>query len=94
MAKTVAGRVLIIPRGVYDDKKTYYMLDMVTFNYISYIAKKTVVGISPLDDTPGEYWMQMTPPPTEESEQDVQDAFDYIFNNGISSTSANIELTT
>lgn len=94
MAKTVAGRVLIIPKGVYDEKETYYMLDMVTFNYISYIAKKTVVGISPLDDTLGEYWMQMTPPPTEESEQDVQDAFDYMFNNGVSSTSDSTESTT
>lgn len=94
MAKTVAGRVLIIPKGVYDEKETYYMLDMVTFNYISYIAKKTVVGISPLDDTSGEYWMQMTPPPTEESEQDVQDAFDYMFNNGVSSTSDSTESTT
>ena len=87
MAKAAAGRVLIIPKGIYDNTATDSMLDMVTFNYISYIAKKTVVGISPLDDTTGEYWMQMTPPPTEESEQEVQDAFDYVFNDGISLTS-------
>ena len=81
-----AGRILIIPRGIYDNTITYSMLDMVTFNYISYIAKKTVVGISPFEDTAGEYWMQMTPPPTEESEQEVQDAYDYVFNNGVSSS--------
>ena len=81
-----AGRVLIIPRGVYDNNVTYNMLDLVSLNYISYIAKKTVMGISPADDTTEEYWMQMTPPPTEEKVQDVQDAFDYVFNGGISST--------
>ena len=69
------------------------MLDMVTFNYISYIAKKTVVGISPIDDGADEYWVQMTPPPTEESEQEVQDAFDYVFNDGVSSTSDNTDST-
>ena len=93
MAKTIAGRILIVPKGIYDSAITYSMLDMVTFNYISYIAKKTVVGISPLDDTTGEYWMQMTPPPTEESEQEVQDAFDYMFNDGVSSTSDDTEST-
>lgn len=85
-----AGRILIIPRGIYDNTVTYYMLDMVTENYISYIAKKTVVGISPLEDAAGEYWMQMTPSPTEESEQEVQDAFDYVFNDGVSSSDSSV----
>ena len=74
---TSAGRVLLIPKGNYDDSATYTMLDMVTVNFSTYVAKKMVSGISPLSDTTEEYWMRMTGDAV--MEQDVQDAFDYVF---------------
>lgn len=74
---TSAGRVLLIPKGKYDNAATYNMLDMVTENFSTYVAKKTATGIAPSSDTTEEYWMQMTGDTV--VEQDVQDAFDYVF---------------
>lgn len=51
-----AGRILIIPKGEYNENETYEMLDLVSYNGVSWIAKKTVVGIAPSD---GEYWHNM-----------------------------------
>lgn len=48
-----AGRILIMPKGAYNASTTYEMLDLVTYNGSAWIAKKTVVGIAPVD---GEYW--------------------------------------
>jgi hypothetical protein len=51
-----AGRILIIPKGNYDASATYEMLDLVNHNGISWIAKKTSVGITPSE---GEYWQAL-----------------------------------
>lgn len=51
-----AGRILIMPKGKYDASKTYEMLDLVNYNGISWIAKKTVTGIAPVE---GEYWQSL-----------------------------------
>ena len=48
-----AGRVLIKPEGDYSPLKTYEMLDYVSYNGSSYIAKKTTTGNLPTDT---EYW--------------------------------------
>lgn len=48
-----AGRILIIPRGNYDENATYEMLDLVNYNGASWLAKKTVTSIAPSE---GEYW--------------------------------------
>lgn len=48
-----AGRVLIKPKGEYSPLKTYEMLDYVSYNGSSYIAKKTTTGNLPTDT---EYW--------------------------------------
>lgn len=48
-----AGRVLIKPEGEYSPLKTYEMLDYVSYNGSSYIAKKTTTGNLP---TNTEYW--------------------------------------
>lgn len=77
MSAASAGRVLIIPRGNYNPIVTYYMLDLVKDGKSSYIAKKTVNGIAPHEDTTEEYWQLMAT--NEDTEQDVQDAFDYVF---------------
>ena len=54
----VAGRILIMPKGAYDESKTYEMLDLVSHNGTSWLAKKTVVGIEP-SDANSEYWHNM-----------------------------------
>lgn len=42
-----AGRILIMPKGAYSASATYEMLDMVSHNGKSWLAKKTVAGIEP-----------------------------------------------
>lgn len=49
-----AGRVLIIPKGEYNNATQYQMLDAVRYNGSLYIAKQTTIGHVPAD---GEYWM-------------------------------------
>lgn len=53
-----AGRILIIPRGDYNRNTTYEMLDLVSYNDASWLAKKTVKGIDP-SDANSEYWFKM-----------------------------------
>ena len=53
-----AGRILILPKGNYDPTVTYEMLDLVFDGGASWLAKKTVVGIKPTDES-FEYWMKM-----------------------------------
>ena len=53
-----AGRILIMPKGTYDASVTYEMLDLVSYNGTSWLAKKTVVGIEPRDAN-AEYWQNM-----------------------------------
>ena len=48
-----AGRVLLIPKGEYDSSETYTMLDMVSYQGSSYIAKGTTTGNLPTNTT---YW--------------------------------------
>lgn len=55
----IAGRVLIISRGEYDPSKTYKMLDMVTYDYTSWICKEECVGIEP-NNTNMRYWHHVT----------------------------------
>lgn len=48
-----AGRVLIMPKGDYNPSVTYEMLDLVSYNGSSYIAKGTTTGNLPTNTT---YW--------------------------------------
>ena len=52
----VAGRILIMPKGEYNPNTTYEMLDVVNHNGISWICKKTSVGITPSE---GEHWQAL-----------------------------------
>lgn len=54
----VAGRILIMPKGAYNSSTTYEMLDLVSHNGSSWVAKKTVVGIEPSAEHT-EYWQNM-----------------------------------
>ena len=47
------GRGLVIPKGEYNETTEYSVLDMVTYQGSSYIAKETTVGHLPTDTT---YW--------------------------------------
>lgn len=53
-----AGRILIMPKGAYDASKTYEMLDLVSHNGTSWLAKKTVNGVEP-SEANSEYWQNM-----------------------------------
>ena len=53
---TVAGRILIMPKGAWDATTEYEMLDLVRYNGTSWLAKKNSVGVAP---TEGEYWQNM-----------------------------------
>lgn len=53
-----AGRILIMPKGAYNELSTYEMLDLVKHNGTSWLAKKTVVGIEP-SEANAEYWHKM-----------------------------------
>ena len=53
-----AGRILIIPKGNYNAETEYEMLDLVSHNGTSWLAKKTAVGIEP-SDANSEYWHNM-----------------------------------
>ena len=53
-----AGRILIMPKGNYDSSVTYEMLDMVSHNGTTWVAKKTVKGIEP-SAANSEHWHNM-----------------------------------
>ena len=53
-----AGRILIMPKGPYDASVTYEMLDMVSHEGATWLAKKTSVGIAPSDSV-SDYWFKM-----------------------------------
>lgn len=53
-----AGRILIIPKGEWNEEKEYEMLDLVFHNGTSWLAKKYVKGIEPSADN-AEYWFMM-----------------------------------
>lgn len=53
-----AGRILIMPKGNYDSSATYEMLDMVSYNGTTWLAKKTVSNIEP-SAANSEYWHNM-----------------------------------
>ena len=48
---TDAGRILIMPKGEYDDEKQYYLLDLVFYDGRSWIACEDTRGTSPSDDS-------------------------------------------
>lgn len=51
-----AGKVLIIPKGNWDETAAYEMLDLVYYGGTSWIAKKSSTGIAPGHE---EYWQKM-----------------------------------
>lgn len=53
---TSAGRVLMIPKGDYDATATYTMLDVVSYQGKSFVAKQTTTGNAPTNTT---YWQLM-----------------------------------
>lgn len=52
---TSAGRILIMPKGKYNASVTYELLDLVYYNGSAWLAKKTVLGITPSENN-SEHW--------------------------------------
>lgn len=69
MANTVLGKVSCVPRGDYSASATYTVLDIAGYQGGSYMALKTVTGVTPSND--GNNWMQLSGPglPGEQGEQ-------------------------
>ena len=42
-----AGRILIIPKGTWEEQTEYTSLDLVNYKGASWLAKKTALGIEP-----------------------------------------------
>ena len=55
---TVAGRILIMPKGDFNSSTTYEMLDVVYYGGTSWIAKTTVSGVVP-STVNSEYWQKL-----------------------------------
>lgn len=53
-----AGRILIMPKGTYDETTSYERLDLVKHNDIVWLAKKDVIGIEPSLENE-EYWFEL-----------------------------------
>ena len=53
-----AGRILIMPKGNWDENTEYEMLDLVNHNGKSWLAKKDSIKIEPSADNE-EYWQDM-----------------------------------
>ena len=54
-----AGRILIMPKGKYNAETQYEMLDLVSLNGTSWLAKKSVKGVEPGTSGSEEYWHNM-----------------------------------
>ena len=51
-----AGRILIMPKGIWSNLVSYEMLDVVTQDNIAYLARQSSVGVSPKNDSSYTYW--------------------------------------
>lgn len=51
-----AGRVLLMPKGVYDAETTYTMLDMVRYGKSTFVCKQTTTGNTPDPNGDTAYW--------------------------------------
>ena len=54
-----AGRILIMPKGEYNAETQYEMLDLVSRNGTSWLAKKSVKGVEPGTSSSEEFWYNM-----------------------------------
>ena len=82
MAMVSAGRILIIPRGAWDNATTYKMLDLVTAsNNTAYLCKSDNVNVNPINDTTMTYWQPFGSVINVDGETIIQDANGYISAN-------------
>lgn len=54
-----AGRILIMPKGTYDESASYEMLDLVFYGTSAWLCRKSCTGIAP-DDVNEEYWFKFS----------------------------------
>lgn len=53
-----AGKILITPKGVWEEETEYEVLDLVRHNGIPWLAKETVQRIEPLDGN-DRFWFKL-----------------------------------
>lgn len=73
-----AGRILIMPKGIWSNLESYEMLDVVTQDNVAYIARKSSVGQSPKDDTTYTYWQPFGTSVTPDGKTIIMDSDDNI----------------
>lgn len=70
-----AGRILILPKGAWDNLTSYSMLDLVTAsNNIAYLARQASVGVNPISDVSNTYWQPFGSTVTADGETLIIDA--------------------
>lgn len=52
-----AGRILILPKGEWDNQTMYSILDLVTYNDVAWLAKRASTGVTP-SDSATLYWQK------------------------------------
>lgn len=77
---SVAGKVLIIPKGDYDSSETYEVLDQVLYNGLPYIAKQTTTGNAPTNTT---YWAKLVDMPTTVDNVPTQNSNNLVKSGGV-----------
>ena len=71
-----AGRILIMPKGIWSNLESYEMLDVGTQDGVAYIARKSSVGQSPKLDTAYTYWQPFGTAVTPDGTTIIMDAND------------------
>lgn len=61
MSKTTLGRVMLVPKGEYNAQTEYERLDVVRYGTASYIALRSVQGVTPADGEDYMLFAQGTP---------------------------------
>ena len=71
-----AGRILIMPKGIWSNLVSYEMLDVVTQDNIAYLARQSSVGVSPKNDSSYTYWQPFGTSVTPDGETIIMDSTD------------------
>ena len=91
-----AGRILLMHKGEYQASVTYEMLDMVSYDGVTWVAKKTCIGITPSSSN-SEYWFAMVGVSSEDFEafkNEVLSSVESIISSSISESISESEEAT
>lgn len=77
---SVAGKVLLMPKGDYNAITTYTSLDVVLYGGLPYVAKQTTTGNLPTDTT---YWQKLVDMPTQVDNVPTQNSDNLVKSGGV-----------